>query len=38
MTIKEGTLTNKSATLVLTNNNDKNFQYGNPRVLTNYLF
>ena len=26
MTIKEGTLTNKSATLVLT---DKNFQYGN---------
>lgn len=29
-TIKEGTLTNKSATLVLTNNNDKNFQYGNP--------
>ena len=30
MTIKEGTLTNKSATLVLTNNNDKNFQYGNP--------
>ena len=30
MTIKEGTLTNKSATLVLTNNSDKNFQYGNP--------
>ena len=30
MTIKEGTLTNKSATLVLTNNNDKNFQYGTP--------
>ena len=30
MTIKEGTLTNKSATIVLTNNNDKNFQYGNP--------
>ena len=29
-TIKEGTLTNKSATLVLTNNSDKNFQYGNP--------
>lgn len=28
MTIKEGTLTNKSATLVLTNNSDKNFQYG----------
>ena len=30
MTIKAGTLTNKSATLVLTNNSDKNFQYGNP--------
>ena len=30
MTIKKGTLTNKSATLVLTNNSDKNFQYGNP--------
>ena len=30
MTLKEGTLTNKSATLVLTNNSDKNFQYGNP--------
>lgn len=30
MTIKEGTLTNKSATLVLTNNGDKNFQYGDP--------
>ena len=30
LTIKEGTLTNKSATLVLTNNSDKNFQYGNP--------
>lgn len=29
MTIKEGTLTNKSATLVLTNNSDNNFQYGN---------
>ena len=29
MTIKAGTLTNKSATLVLTNNSDKNFQYGN---------
>ena len=25
MTIKEGTLTNKSATLVLTNNSEKNF-------------
>ena len=30
MTIKEGTLTNRSATLVLTNNSDKNFQYGDP--------
>ena len=30
MNIKEGTLTNKSATLVLTNNSDKNFQYGDP--------
>ncbi len=30
MTIKEGTLTNKSATLVLTNNSAKNFQYGTP--------
>ena len=30
MTIKEGTLTNKSATLVLTNYSDKNFQYGSP--------
>ena len=29
MTIKEEKLTNKSATLVLTNNSDKNFQYGN---------
>lgn len=29
MTIKEGTLTNKSVTLVLTNNSDNNFQYGN---------
>ena len=29
MTIKEGTLTNKTSTLVLTNNSDKNFQYGN---------
>ena len=33
MTIKEGTLTNKSATLILTNNSDKNFQYGNPYEL-----
>lgn len=30
MTIKAGTLTNKSATLVLTNHSDKNFQYGSP--------
>lgn len=30
MTIKEGTLTNKGATLILTNNSDKNLQYGNP--------
>ena len=30
MTIKDGTLTNKSATLVLTNISDKNFYYGNP--------
>lgn len=28
--IKEGTLTNTGATLVLTNNSDKDFQYGNP--------
>lgn len=30
MTIKEGTLTNKSTTLVLINYSDKNFQYGSP--------
>ena len=30
MTIKDGTLTNRSATIVLTNNSEKNFQYGNP--------
>ena len=30
MTIKEGTLTNNGATLILTNNSDKNFQYGTP--------
>lgn len=30
MTIKDGTLTNTGATLILTNNSDKNFQYGNP--------
>lgn len=30
LSIKDGTLTNTGATLVLTNNTDKNFQYGNP--------
>ena len=30
MTIKDGTLTNSGATLILTNNSDKSFQYGNP--------
>lgn len=30
LSIKDGTLTNTGATLVLTNNSDKNFQYGNP--------
>ncbi len=30
MSIKDGTLTNTGATLILTNNSDKNFQYGNP--------
>ncbi len=30
MTIKDGTLTNSGAPLILTNNTDKNFQYGNP--------
>lgn len=30
MSIKNGTLTNKGATLILTNHSDKNFQYGNP--------
>ena len=30
MTIKEGTLTNNGATLIVTNNSDKNFQYGTP--------
>ena len=29
MTIKDGTLTNKNTTLVLTNNSDKNFHYVN---------
>ncbi len=33
MTIKDKTLTNKGATIVLTNNSDKNFQYGNPYEL-----
>ena len=30
MSIKEGTLTNMGATIILTNNSDKNFQYGMP--------
>jgi len=30
LTIKDGTLTNTGATLILTNNSDKNFHYGNP--------
>ena len=30
LSIKEGTLTNEGATLILTNNSDKNFQYGTP--------
>ena len=30
MTIKDETLKNTGTTLVLTNNSDKNFQYGNP--------
>lgn len=30
MTIKDGTLTNKSVTLILTNNSDRKIQYGNP--------
>ena len=30
MSIKEGTLTNKGATIIITNNSDKNFIYGNP--------
>ena len=30
MTIKDGTLTNKSVTLVLTNNSDRKIQYGSP--------
>jgi len=30
LTIKDGTLKNTGATLVLTNNSDKNYHYGNP--------
>lgn len=30
LTIKDGTLKNTGATLVLTNNSDKNYYYGNP--------
>ena len=30
MSIKEETLTDTSATIILTNNSDKDFQYGNP--------
>lgn len=30
ISIKEGTLTNTGATLILTNNSDKEFQYGDP--------
>ena len=30
MSIKEGTLTDTGATIILTNNSDKDFQYGNP--------
>lgn len=30
LSIKDGTLTNIGATLVLTNNSDKDLQYGNP--------
>lgn len=30
MVIKEGTLTNKGATIIITNNSDKDFIYGNP--------
>ncbi len=30
LSIKDGTLKNTGATLVLTNNSDKNYQYGNP--------
>lgn len=30
LSIKDGTLKNTGATLILTNNSDKDFQYGNP--------
>ena len=30
LTIKDGTLKNTGATLILKNNSNKNFQYGNP--------
>lgn len=30
MSIKDGTLTNTGATLILSNNSDKDFSYGNP--------
>ncbi len=30
MAIKGGTLTNKGATIIITNNSDKDFIYGNP--------
>lgn len=30
ISIKEGTLTNNGATLILTNNSDKTYMYGNP--------
>ena len=33
LSIKEGTLTNEGATLILTNNSDKNYQYGYPYTI-----
>ena len=33
MSIKDGTLTDTGATIILTNNSDKNYQYGNPYVI-----
>ncbi len=33
LSIKEGTLTNEGATLILTNNSDKNYQYGYPYAI-----